>query len=317
MVGGLSGFFSRQWGKWLDKRLPPSHSLTFDQRKIFILPTGQGILFAFTAFLFFIIGVNYSNSMVLMMSFFLGSLFIISVLHTYRNLSGLTIKAGITEPSFVGGEALFRVSLYRGSRRTYQAIKLQWGDSSAELQDLTEVMQAEVSLLLNTKDRGVFRPGRLKIETRYPVGLMRAWSWVDLDMTSIVYPEPKQSGFIPMSQISESGGEGRVNDGKDDFESLKAYVIGDSLKNVAWKAYARGQGLYSKVFQGHVQQNEWLDWDQMPGDDTETKLSYLCYRILYYSENKITFGLRLPSNEFGLASGAEHTRQCLHALALF
>ena len=106
-------------------------------------------------------------------------------------------------------------------------------------------------------------------------------------------------------------------DGKDDFESLKAYVIGDSLKNVAWKAYARGQGLYSKVFQGHVQQNEWLDWDQMPGDDTETKLSYLCYRILYYSENKITFGLRLPSNEFGLASGAEHTRQCLHALALF
>ena len=63
-------------------------------------------------FLLFVAGVNYDNTMILNFSFFLVSLFVVNILQTFSNLSGMEVSAGHSEPAFVGAEAKF---LFRGA----------------------------------------------------------------------------------------------------------------------------------------------------------------------------------------------------------
>jgi len=73
-----------RWQAWLDRRLPPQNRIVLNQKKIFILPSWMGIGYLFTTLLLFLAGVNYENSLILNFSFFLGSLFVVSILQCHR-----------------------------------------------------------------------------------------------------------------------------------------------------------------------------------------------------------------------------------------
>ena len=312
----ISQLVRKRWFKWLDRRIRPAREVRLDQKKIFIFPTRYGFFYLLTSLLLFIGGINYENSLILNLCFLLVSLFIISILYTFRNLSGLVIKAGQAEDSFAGGQSLFDVILKRDGEKTYEAIHLIWYDNESGSQDVIDLHETHARLMLDTPKRGYFKPKRLKIQSTFPMGLIRAWSWVDLDMRSIVYPKPL-AGDLAAGDDS-GGGEGtrKTSRGQDDFDQLRGYQVGDSLKNVAWKHYARGQGMHTKVFHGYLHETEWLDWQQVVAGNPEEKLSVLCYWVLRYSEQKKLFGLRLPGNTVPPGTGKSHELKCLQALAL-
>lgn len=307
----------KRWFKWLDKRIKPAREVRLDQKKIFIFPTRYGFFYLLTTLLLFIGGVNYENSLILNLCFLLISLFIISILHTFRNLSGLIVKAGHAEDSFAGGQSLFEVILKRDTNRDYEALNIIWYENESGAQDILEHHEAHARLLLDTPKRGLFKPRRLKIQSTFPLGLIRTWSWVDIDMSSIVYPKPIAGDLMEGDNGGDGDGIKKTKRGQDDFDQLKAYQLGDSLKNVAWKHFARGQGMYSKVFHGYSTETEWLEWDQIPSNNIEEKLSRLCYWVLKYTEENKVYGLKIPGSTISPSSGKNHERQCLRALALY
>lgn len=77
---------SERFNRWLNRRMPPANSITLNQRKIFILPTRQGLIFALLVCAMVMAGINYQNSLVFALAFLLASLFMVAMLHTYRNL---------------------------------------------------------------------------------------------------------------------------------------------------------------------------------------------------------------------------------------
>ncbi|MDX1693520.1 MAG: DUF58 domain-containing protein [Ketobacteraceae bacterium] len=316
MSSKLSKILRRRWFRWLDRRIQPAREVRLDQKKIFIFPTRYGFFYLLTALLLFIGGINYENSLILNLCFLLISLFIISILYTFRNLSGLVIKAGQAEDSFAGGQSLYDVILKRDGDKPYEALHLIWYENDSGSQDVIDLHETHARLLLDTPRRGLFKPRRLKIQSTFPLGLIRAWSWVDLDMRSIVYPRPLQGEL--MASDDGGGGEGtrKTARGQDDFEQLRSYQVGDSLKNVAWKHYARGQGMHTKVFHGYSHETEWLDWRQVVANNPEEKLSVLCYWVLRYTEERKIFGLRLPDSLVEPGTGRQHEVRCLQALAL-
>ena len=307
----------KRWFRWLDRRIKPAREIRLDQKKIFIFPTRYGFFFLLTALLLFIGGINYENSLILNLCFLLVSLFIISILYTFRNLSGLVIKAGVAEDSFAGGQSLFDVILRRVGDKPHEALHLIWYDNDSGSQDVIDLHETHARLMLDTPKRGLFRPRRLKIQSTFPLGLIRAWSWVDLDMSSIVYPRPLQGELLSGDDGGDGEGTQKTSRGQDDFDQLRNYQVGDSLKNVAWKQYARGQGMHTKVFHGYLHETEWLDWHHVNANNAEEKLSILCYWVLRYGEERRLFGLRLPGASIGPGSGKAHEVQCLQALALF
>ncbi len=310
-------FLHHWYDNWLKQRLPRTRSLTLNQKRIFIIPTRDGLGFLMMLGAIFIGGINYANSLMLAVSFLLVSLFLVSILHTYGNLSGLQINAGRTENAFVGEDAVFSLNLRGMSHQQHEAIRLLWGDGKAELVDLIEVDELQVRMLLPVSQRGWYRPPRLKIETRFPLGLLRAWSWIDLDMHCLVYPKPRVNEYPGTLCNSGAEGDQLTHEGSDDFDGLKDYVAGDNPKHIAWKNYARSGELYSKVFIGYQDHQRWLDWNAYAGLSVEDRLSKLCYWIVQLRDQDSRYGLRLPNIEIAPDQGEQHARCCLEALSLF
>ncbi len=308
---------SIRFQKWLNKRMPPSQQITLHQKNIFILPTRNGLFFVILILFMMLAGINYQNSLIFGLAFLLTSLFMVSILHTYRNLSGLTLKAGQATPAFAGEDAEFDVTLSRQGKRTYEALNLGWNADLMQGADLLDETMVKVRLFVPTQSRGLFNPGRLLIQTHYPVGLFRAWSWIDLNMSTVVYPRPIPAGEVPTATTSTNEGETVHRQGVDDFYGFKAYREGDSLRHIAWKSYARTDDMLVKEFAAFVDRRVWLDWNYFPGMDREARLSRLTYWVIILSKTEDDYGLKLPGLEIPPARGPEHRLKLLKTLALF
>lgn len=304
------------WQSWIARRIPPASSMQLNQRRIFIIPTRQGAAFGAALLLMLLTAINYQNSLAYGLTFLLLSLFIVAILHTYRNLGGLRLTALGAPAVFVGEQAGFRVRL-EGEGRPRQAIALGWSAERMQFADVEADGAEELLLGLPAEKRGWLRPGRLRVESRFPLGLLVAWSWIDLDQAALVYPHP-QPGDLPLeggAADDEEDGLRSSGRGVDDFQGLRPYQPGDSRRRLHWKAYSRGQGLLVKDFSALAGRHVWLEFDSL-GGDTEGRLSRLCYWVLQLSQRQQPFGLRLPDALLPVNIGDAHREACLRALAL-
>ncbi|HET8711254.1 MAG TPA: DUF58 domain-containing protein [Spongiibacteraceae bacterium] len=309
-------WWQRRLDSWLTKRIPTARSVTLDQRRIFIFPSRAGLAFLLVLAVMLIAAINYQNNMAFALVFFLFSLFIVAILHTFSNLSGLRIEALRGYPTFAGESAEFEVRLGRTRERAHHAIELAWpGQPMAKL-SLLDAQAATVKLFYRADRRGLLRPRRLLVQTYYPLGLLRAWTWIDLDIMALVYPRPL-AGPRPLSEEGEVDSGNRVlKKGSDDFYGFRPYRSGDNLRHVLWRAYAKGQPLQAKQFAETYVQSHWLDYDACDGD-REKRLSVLCYWVLESERKGDVFGLRLPGVTLEQDSGAEQRERALRQLALF
>lgn len=307
----------RLYQRWLNRRLPPRRVITLNRSNVFIFPSRAGFAFLFLAALLWLIATNYENNLVFMLTFLLISVFVVSVLHTYSNLAGIRLTAVRSKPAFVGEDAEFECLLEKNNHRRYENLLLNWRGMSPRIVNLTDQQQATIKLYQTSKQRGWLHPGRLLVQTYYPLGLIRAWTWLDLDTRSLVYPKPIKTGPVPFSPGSTGEGNTDIKIGTDDFQGLRDYQPGESLRHVAWKQYAKAQGLYTKEYTTSTDRKIWLDWDFLAGMDTESRLSRLCYWVLEADKTGEEYGLRLPQLTIEPATGIDHREQMLKALALF
>ena len=308
---------SARWSRWLDKRIPPARHVRLNQRRIFIVPTRQGLLFGVALLLMLLAAINYQNSLAYGLTFLLLSVFLVAILHTWRNLAGLLLAAGETLPVFAGEQAGFRLRL-EGSGRERHDIAIGWPPAPLERIDVAADGSAEVELFLPANRRGWLRAPRLRVESRFPLGLLVAWSWVDLDLAALVYPRPLAGELPPAPGIGEDDEPGVAAQlsGVDDFQGLRAYQSGDSRRRLHWKAWSRGQGLLVKDFAELHGHDLWLDFDSL-GGDREARLSLLCHWVLELCARNQPFALRLPGVSRPPAVGAAQREACLRELALF
>ncbi|AJE15077.1 hypothetical protein QX25_04905 [Stutzerimonas stutzeri] len=301
--------------RWLLQRVPPAPSVRLDQRRIFIMPTRTGLAFLGALLLMMLAAINYQNSLAYAMTFLLGSLFLVSILHTWRNLAGLVLHAGGASAAFVGEQARLKVRL-ESRGRSYQAVAVGWPASGMRLLDVLAAGSLEVELDLPATTRGWLRPGRLRVESRFPLGLLVAWSWVDLQLAALVYPRPLVAELPSMPGLDTGEGVQARGAGADDYQGLRHWQPGDSRRRLNWKAFSRGQGLLVKDFAALAGSDPELDFAALAGD-VETRLSTLCHWVVQLSAYGQPFSLSLPGERLGPASGSEHQQRCLRALALY
>jgi uncharacterized protein (DUF58 family) len=291
--------------------------VVLDRSRIYILPTAAGLVFAGMLALMLFGSINYNNSMGHLFTFLVASMALVSILHTYRNLAGLGFAAGRTRPAFAGQRAGYELLIDNPGVLRRPGIQLELSGEAAVVTDLEGAQTRGVMLWRSTTHRGVLPLGRCTVSTRYPLGLFRAWAFVDLPLTCSVYPRPGPARLPPQSPAykpQQSGDKGR---GVDDFVGFRPWRPGDSPRHVFWKAAARDQPLLIKQFGGDRAEQVWLDWAALPNLGTEARLSQLCRWVIDARRNHQPFGLRLPGLEIAIGSGAPHQERCLEALARF
>ncbi len=305
--------------KWLFRlKGPEAGPVVLTQRRVFILPTRQGLLFGALLLLLLIGSINYNLSLGYVLTFLLAAMGVISMLHAFRNLVGLQVRPGKTEPVFAGEHASFAVCVDNQRILPRYSIAVTRDKQAPVYCDVTQNAIATAEVSVTALQRGWLRPGRFTLFTRFPLGLFHAWSYVELDSRCLVYPRPDSTKLPPPIPYSHTGAGLESGQGYDDFTGLRPYQPSDSPRHIAWKAAARDYGLLTKQFIGRADAELWLDWNDLPSSmDDESRLSRLCRWVLDAEAAGISYGLRLPGKELPLAYGEQHRHNCLEALALF
>ncbi|MGH8753812.1 MAG: DUF58 domain-containing protein, partial [Burkholderiales bacterium] len=239
--------------RWLFKlKGPEAGPVVLTQRRVFILPTRRGLLFGALLLLLLTGSINYNLSLGYVLTFLLAAMGIISMLHAFRNLAGLQVRPGKTNPVFAGEHASFAVCVDNHRTLPRYAIALTRNKQAPVFCDVAQSATATAEVSVAATRRGWLWPGRITLFTRFPLGLFHAWSYVELDSRCLVYPRPDSSKLPPPKPHSQTGAGFESGQGYDDFIGLRPHQPSDSPRQIAWKAAARDYGLLTKQFIGRA-----------------------------------------------------------------
>src|SRR5882672_7762412 len=110
---------------WLfQHRGPVNGAIVLVQRRVFIVPTGQGFVFALVLLVMLTGSINYTLGLGFVLTFLLAALGVNAMIHTFRNLANLRVTAGRSNPVFAGDAAQFLVHLDNSGDNERHAIGL-------------------------------------------------------------------------------------------------------------------------------------------------------------------------------------------------
>lgn len=309
----MAGIFRRRWRRWVNRRIPRSDSQTFSQRNVFILPTGAGAVFCFLLLVMLLTGINYQNSLVYLLTFLLGAIFVAAMHQTHRNLVGLRLTLINTGEGFPGADIEFRLRA-TSDHSDAVAIHITPEDGDVESFTVQKGELVEVCLSAQGTSRGPVSAGDLRVETRFPFGLLTAWSWMRPVREGLCYPRAIAPPDIPGGGEEGEQSSGTAASSDPSNMNIRPWRQGDLTQRVLWKRFARTGEMVIADWEGDAADPEWLDFDSFPGVDKELRLSYLAALVEQRDQLGTPYGLRLPGSRIEPDASRLHRAHCLRAL---
>jgi uncharacterized protein (DUF58 family) len=166
--------------------------------------------------------------------------------------------------------------------------------------------------------RGLHDVPTVRAETRYPLRPVPRLDPVRPAARVLAYPAPERppAPLPPAHAAGDEAPRAQRSEGGE-FEGVRAYQRGDTLRRIVWKKVARTGELVSRDTQVAVQQQLWLDFHAAALPDPERRLSRMAAWVLVAEQAGMAHGLRLPGMELAPGSGEQHRRASLEALALW
>lgn len=309
----------RRVDTWWQGRHRPAEQWVLSQRNIYIVPTRAGLFFCVTLVVLLIGSINYQLNLGYALTFLLAGSALASMHMTHNSLRGLTLHAKPPSPVFAGDRATLELVVTNpGSARHGLGFGVQFAGASAQLAfaEIAAACQSPVSVGVLADQRGLQPLPLLRIETRFPFGLFRAWSLWRPAGQLCVYPKPElPAAALPAAAAVAGGPVPSRSANGGEFDGLRPWRRGDTLRQVAWKKVARTGELISREGRDSARQELWLDWSATRQPDTESRLSRLAAWVVLAERQGLAYGLRLPGLELSPANGAPHRHAALSALA--
>ena len=289
--------------------------------RVYIIPTGFGLVFTTGALIMILVGATYQNNLVNLLAFFMLSLVFIAMVQTHNNLKDVRLEQINADNGFAGADFLVTTVIGNPTREVRFNLETKLRKKiPRSIYENVHPLLPDSSIKLRVsypcEKRGSYKISDAKIETVFPLGLFRAWMWVDGEARYFVYPEPKGKRGFPAGVASDPVSGTARQRGGDDFYGHRRYQVGDAAGHIDWKARARGRPLLVKEFNDGAPAPILLDWYALEGVETEERLSQLAAWIEDATRRRLVFGLRLPGVTIPPAAGTQHTQRCLEILAV-
>jgi uncharacterized protein (DUF58 family) len=292
--------------------------LTLRARRIYILPTRTGIAAAAVLFVMLIAGLNYNNSLALLLCFLLCGVVVVGMYECHRTLLGLQLQAASAEPTFAGQLGELQLQFCNAEARARRSLSVRCEPCPATQFLLDPGQMQRVRLSYRARGRGRQRIERLILSTDAPLGLFRAWAWLHLPLEAIIYPSPSGLRPLPLApEESAAGTHGSHKSGDEDWAWLRPFREGDSPRSVAWKAYARGGPMLVAHYEAPADVHRLLEFMQLLDLPLERRLSQLAQWVLDCERLGESYALLLPGVRLPARHGLAQRRSALEALALY
>lgn len=314
----LNGWFNRRLQLWLLRQQPAQNPLALHHRFMFVLPTRFGMALLALVVLLYVLGTNYQNNLIMLLSYLLLVLWLSCILLVYLNLHRWQLST-VAELDCVANESVTVPVLLKAPTTSSPAasstseaanniplgLQARWHQLSSQWQNW---LQPQLQLTLCPPKRGRYPLPRLAVQSVYPFGLMRCWAYLQLDCTLWVYPKPAEHPQLPTKHLQQGA--------PDEWAGLKLWQSGASMRQIDWKRYARDNQLRVHVYQTQQRSGElWLTMNPaLP--DLESQLADLAAQVLLADEHQQIFGVRLGHQVIAPGSGHLHLQTVMRALAI-
>lgn len=317
---------------WL--RLPrQQHCLSTEARitwrDLSVRPTKLGLSLLGIAGAMWLTALNYSVNLAYGLAFWLLAIWLLAVLLTMRQLLGAKVNIRLPDETFAGETAVFAVSL-QGQDNRERVVMARWlapdvdeASASALSEDDVQFIRvdaqgsAAVHLPLLAQWRGYRLLPDVQLLSTAPFGLFEVQTRLHDDSEWLVYPAA-QAHPTPNTEVPLVADEAasRYRSGGDDVAYLQDYQPGQSLQQVAWKAYAKTGVMVSKHLEEPVQARpQVISYRDYPAHTpTEALASMLCWRVLQAEAARAVYTLELPRVRLGPQN--RQRERCLTALSL-
>lgn len=312
--------------RWWQLRAAPSDVHLATQRNVYILPTRAGLMFTLTVLTLLLASINYQLNLGYVLTFLLAGSGVVSMHWTHNTLRGLRLHLKPVAATFAGTPAPIEVvvSAPAADRRPRYGIGMVINSASDEKLSWIDVPaggQVSAQLAFMTHSRGLQPLPRVTIQTRFPLGLFRAWTIWRPSASCLVYPQPEVD---PPALPAPAAGAAverqlRVDRSGGESDGIRIYRRGDPVKAIVWRKAAKmldaGGELLSRETTAQGVRTLWLDWQACAPLAAEQRLSRLTAWVIAADRMGLHYGLALPSRSLGPDHGEMHRRNCLEALA--
>ncbi|KHF78462.1 hypothetical protein PJ15_1521 [Acinetobacter sp. neg1] len=257
----------QQLQQWIAKRFQVEGSKVLLQKDVLVFIYKQGFLYLVLIVITFIAGINYANNLILGFCFLISAILCINFYLTFKQLHGLEIELVAPEVGQVSQPLILKI-LFKQSVQTVRYLRLDWQEQEHFL--YLDQTQHSLELAVLPEQRGRYKLDALKVYATYPLGLVRAWTYLYPKQKVWIAPKAYDWQKEHKSQLTSA------QDSLDEFKELRTFQHGDSYQNVAWKQVARGQGFFIKLFEAQANhQHVEIDYQQIPALGHEEKLSFM------------------------------------------
>ncbi len=305
--------------RWARKRQgEDALPLILRARRLYILPTRAGYTAGALLFVMLIAGLNYTNSLALLLTFLLVGFVLVGMHECQRTLQGLELSGAVAADCYAGADGALELRLANGANSARRALTVRAASGAATPFDMAAGAPIKLQMAQRCMQRGRHRIGRLELASTAPFGLFRCWTWLHLPVEVIVYPRPL--GTRPLPRI-EAGRAARLTprpaSGDDEWANLRVYQPGDSPRSIAWKTVARGGPFMVGQYAGAGGSDYRLSFSGLETLELEARLSQLCAWVDECTRIGAAYELELPGVHLPLGRGSGQRTAALRALALY
>jgi uncharacterized protein (DUF58 family) len=320
LLARLRATAAKRWSTWVDRRHPQGLSTELVQHNIYILPTRAGLFYGVLLLALLVGSINYQLNLGYLLTFMLAGVGVMSMHVTHGNLRGVMLAVQEPESAFAGQQARLRVTLTATKKHRY-GISIQCGKSGhASLVDIEPGVPTQHDIAVPALTRGLHDVDRLTVETRFPLGIWRAWTYWRPAAQLLVYPAPEHPAPpLPEREAIAAGNRDTAHrqGTSGEFDGVRAYRPGDALKRVVWKKFAKADELVSRDDIALVKSMLVLDLANTHTAGIETQLSRLTSWVLTCDKHELPFELRLSGMVLPCGAGHAHKHAALKLLALY
>ena len=296
--------------QWWQGRLTAADAVLLTQRNVYILPTRAGLMLALTLGVLLIASINYQLNLGYLFTFLLAGCAAAGVWVGHGTLRGLGLKLLPPQPVFAGQPAFLDVRLSSARAAPRHAIGLAVMGAGREdarwaWADVPARGEAALQTSFCPARRGLHAAALLVVQTLFPLGAFRIWTVWKPAAQVLAWPAPEVNAPpLPVGEARAGAGQAASRErAPGEFDGVRPWQRGDTLRQVVWKKFAKSGELVSRDAQHLQRQQLWLDFARTGAPDAESRLSRLAAWVLAADARQLEYGLRLPG-------------RCLRALAL-
>ncbi len=304
--------FKRKLNNFFNRRGRETLPVVFGWRRIYVLPSKAGWFFSVIWFLMMLAGLNFNNNMSLMLVFLLFGLAQVILHKTFFNMRNVRIEQINAEPVFLGEDVTLHLSV------TADHDKWQIRTENQLSTDVCNITQGlnELKLLIHSKHRGMQAVDRIKLFTRFPLGLFTVWVYCLPQESVLIYPKPESPCPDFPHHGGQEGAKSTTSKGEE-LSGIRNYRPGDPIRDIAWKKTAQSNQTWVKEFNQTQGKNLLFDFSQLAMGHIESKLSRITAWVLAAEQQQVEYQVLLPGFDSGMANGERHKHNCLKAMSLF